>query len=308
MNKVKGDKIERILEIYTKLLNGTHISKDEIAKYFGVNERSIQRDIDDIRNYLSKEMKKEGFNDTIAYDNSNKKYYMMKLNDNMLTNTQALEVFKILLSSRVFLKEDLQNIINKILTRCVCKTNTKELWEFVQNYFLLYHEPKHKINFSDNFFEIAQAIKNKHYLKFEYINNEDEKVVVNKIKPLSITFFEFYFYLSGVLEKNKEKAINLYRLDKISRVKVLNETFIVKYSEDMDDQNYYDSLQFETEGKLKKITFKYIGKDIYDILNRFPNAKILYCEKDSHIIQIKTFGDGAIKWLKDNEFVVDIVE
>ena len=48
----RGDKIARVLGIYTKLMNGCLINKLEEAQNYGVNERSIQRDIDDIRNYL----------------------------------------------------------------------------------------------------------------------------------------------------------------------------------------------------------------------------------------------------------------
>ena len=40
------------MDIYTKLINGYLVNKKEEALKYGVNERSIQRDIDDIRNYL----------------------------------------------------------------------------------------------------------------------------------------------------------------------------------------------------------------------------------------------------------------
>ena len=49
---VKSDKIARILGIYTKLMNGGIVNKAEEARQYGVNERSIQRDIDDIREYF----------------------------------------------------------------------------------------------------------------------------------------------------------------------------------------------------------------------------------------------------------------
>jgi len=52
MEEYKNGKIERVLGIYTKLLNGYIVNK---ANEYGVNERSIQRDVDDIRNYLELE-------------------------------------------------------------------------------------------------------------------------------------------------------------------------------------------------------------------------------------------------------------
>ena len=46
------DKITRVLALYTKLINGSIINKSEEAQNYGVAERSIQRDIDDVRNFL----------------------------------------------------------------------------------------------------------------------------------------------------------------------------------------------------------------------------------------------------------------
>lgn len=40
-------KIGRVLGIYTKLLDGYLVNKSEEALNYGVNERTIQRDIDD---------------------------------------------------------------------------------------------------------------------------------------------------------------------------------------------------------------------------------------------------------------------
>ena len=43
------DKIQRVLDIYTKLCHGELISKSAAAMEYRCNERSIQRDIDDVR-------------------------------------------------------------------------------------------------------------------------------------------------------------------------------------------------------------------------------------------------------------------
>ncbi len=48
----KSDKTGRVLGIYTKLIEGYTVNKAEEAEKYGVNERSIQRDIDEIRNFL----------------------------------------------------------------------------------------------------------------------------------------------------------------------------------------------------------------------------------------------------------------
>ena len=45
----KKDKVYRSLDLYTRLQKGEIICKAEEAVNFGVNEKSIQRDIEDIR-------------------------------------------------------------------------------------------------------------------------------------------------------------------------------------------------------------------------------------------------------------------
>lgn len=48
------EKVERVLGIYTKLLDGITVNKQKEAEKYGVVNRSIQRDIDNIRSYLAK--------------------------------------------------------------------------------------------------------------------------------------------------------------------------------------------------------------------------------------------------------------
>ena len=43
-----GFKYNRVLQIYTKLLNGEIVNKSDEAARFKVDERSVQRDIDDL--------------------------------------------------------------------------------------------------------------------------------------------------------------------------------------------------------------------------------------------------------------------
>lgn len=63
-----NNKVGRVLSIYTKLINGAVINKAEEAQYYGVNERSIQRDIDDIREFLDAEAMDKGEINSVIYD------------------------------------------------------------------------------------------------------------------------------------------------------------------------------------------------------------------------------------------------
>ncbi len=86
MDGEKNRKMDRVLDLYTKFLSGAMINKEEEAKAYGVNERSIQRDIDDIRSYLEAAGMNTGQMNTVIYDRSCHGYCLEKDSRLMLKN------------------------------------------------------------------------------------------------------------------------------------------------------------------------------------------------------------------------------
>ena len=66
--KEKKGQIDRILGIYSKFVRGEVVRKNEEALIYEVNERSIQRDIDDIRDFLVSDAENTGVLNAIIYD------------------------------------------------------------------------------------------------------------------------------------------------------------------------------------------------------------------------------------------------
>ena len=100
-------KVERILGIYTKLMDGCLVRKAEEAARYGVDMRSIQRDIDDIRNFLEMETEHTGLVNAVVYDNTKKGYCLEQIYKIKLTNSEILALCKILLDSRAFTKDEI---------------------------------------------------------------------------------------------------------------------------------------------------------------------------------------------------------
>ena len=57
----------RILKIYSDLLEGKVVKKKEYAEYFGVHERSIQRDIKSLKDFFGEMKVKYGYINDIEY-------------------------------------------------------------------------------------------------------------------------------------------------------------------------------------------------------------------------------------------------
>lgn len=143
MEEYKNGKIERVLGIYTKLLNGYIVNKAAEANEYGVNERSIQRDIDDIRNYLELEAVNSGCINNVIYDRLNKGYRLEEVQKRSLTDKEIIEICKILLKSQDVDRQEMSKMVEKLIASCVPKNNKKIIAE------LLDQEEFRRVN-SDN--------------------------------------------------------------------------------------------------------------------------------------------------------------
>lgn len=63
----------RILNIYTRLVQQQTVNKSDLAERFNVNKRTIQRDIDNLRNYL---YENGSWHTQILYDTKTESYYL----------------------------------------------------------------------------------------------------------------------------------------------------------------------------------------------------------------------------------------
>ena len=79
-------KNNRILGIYTRLLEGHVIRKSEMAVKYGVNERSIQRDIEDIRQFLEDGVIEDAIPNSIIYAYKERGYRMERSPKMQFTN------------------------------------------------------------------------------------------------------------------------------------------------------------------------------------------------------------------------------
>lgn len=111
----KPDKSFRLLSISNRLLDGSELSLENLAREFGVSMRTIKRDINTLREYLS-----ESTNTThnaIAYNESRNTYFLIKPEREWVTADEAITVTEILLESDKFSKEQAAAILHKIITQ-----------------------------------------------------------------------------------------------------------------------------------------------------------------------------------------------
>ena len=278
------EKIERVLGIYTNLMNGSVVNKTAEAKNYGVNERSIQRDIDDIRNFMENSSLDSGVVNSVIYDRRVKGYRLEQIYLHKLSNSEILAICKILLDSRAFTKKEMSSMLGKLIKCCVPKTNQKLIKDLIGNEEFHYIEPRHNSVFIDKMWDIGQAIHNHRYIEITYERLKDKNVVRRKVMPVAIMFSEYYFYMTAFIDDEATRAnfdvINdsyptIYRIDRIKELVLLDENYYLPYKDRFQEGEFRKRVQFMYGGKLKKVKFKYLGKSVEAILDRLPTAKII---------------------------------
>lgn len=305
-------KNQRILDIYLRLLNNKEVNRKKLAKEYEVSERSIHRDISDLRTFLVS----TNSSSEIIYDDKTNSYVLINEDNQKLNNSEILAVCKILLDSRAFLKEEMITIINKLMKQCIPIENYAKVSKLVENEKFHYMELQHKKSFINDIWEFGEAIQNHYKIEVEYMRM-DKKKVKRIIQPVGLMFSEYYFYLLGHIEnidkdkyfENKEDIFpTIYRLDRIQNYKILNEHFSIIYKNRFEEGEFRKRVQFMTGGKLRKLTFKYKGNSLEAVLDKVPTAEILERREGYTVISAEVFGNGIDRWILSQGKDIELLE
>lgn len=301
MKKLQNLKSGRILAIYARLQAGRVLNKADLAREFGVNERSIQRDIEDLRDFLAEEK----LGQTVVYDKRARGYCLNRAGDDSLSNSEILAVCKILLESRSLRHDEMLPILDKLVECCVPEPNKATVRELLANEKYHYIAPHHDTPLLPRLWELGQAVRTHRVIEVEYARMTGE-VVRRELEPVGLMFSEYYFYLVAYVH-NIEQADDLqnpdndyptiYRVDRIRNLKVRAEHFHPGYAARFEEGEFRKRVQFMFGGKLQRVTFDYSGPSVEAVLDRLPTAKIIDRRGGVYTVQAEVFGRGIEMWL-----------
>ena len=311
----KESKNQRILDMFVRLCEGKMIHKSTEASGFGVDERSIQRDIDDIRAFLGERSMADDKR-TIEYDRAGKGFIMVGDELSMMTNSEILAVSKILLESRAFTRRELNTILNKLVEGCVPLKNVQLVGELISNEKYHYVELNHKEYIQDKLWEIGSDIHEHRLVSMHYARvNAPNESIKRVVEPIAILFSEYYFYLNAyIVEKNdagkyvhKYNYPAIFRIDRIKDYKHLEERFEVSYADRFQEGEFRKRIQFMYAGKLQKVVLNFYGENPEPILDRLPTARVLEHYENGYKIEAEVYGKGIIMWLLSQGSKVEVV-
>ena len=315
--KNRHSKNSRTLSIYIRLCAGKLINKAEEANRFGVDERSIQRDIDDIRAFLE-DQKTERSTESreIIYDRVHKGFTMTGADGSAMTNSEILAVSKILLESRAFSKKEMDTLLGKLIEGCVPLRNMKLVSDLIANEKYHYVELTNPSYDRDSLWNLGVAVRNHNLLEISYHRAEAvDECVKRMIEPVGIVFSEYYFYLNAFLvEKDASgKYVHKYsypavfRVDRIISIRETGQKFKVPYNGRFEEGEFRKRVQFMYGGELMRVKFRFYGGSAEAVMDRLPTAKIVSRQQDQYEIEAEVFGKGIMMWLLSQGEKVEVL-
>jgi hypothetical protein CLOST_1278 len=297
----------RLLLLREDLEKGKNINKEEIKAKFDIDDKTFQRDIDFLRAFYTENINPEI---EIKYDKK-KKGYILKNNKDRFRNEEILAISKILLESRAFCKEELNELLRKL---CLLseEDDMKQVDGMIKNEKFNYVPLKHGKKLLDLIWELSKYITKQEIISINYTTKEG-KSKVHRIKPVSIMFSEYYFYIvSFMADKFVEDGPTIFRIDRIKKLKGTGENFEVPYLERFEDGEFRKRVQFMLSGKLRTVKFEYMG--ILEVVqDRLPTAEVVEEIKlddgtKKYVITAEVYGKGIDMWLKSQGDKVKVVE
>lgn len=311
----KKKRLDRIMTIYTKLMNGETVIKSEEVERYGMTGKSIQRDFSFIRELLIEISVEEGYVDRLV-SGRNGKYWLEKKAEFALSENEVLTVCKILLGSRGLNAKEMEHIIEALLNQCIRKKNRKKIAGMIGNERLLYVEPQHGAPLAERIGELEEAIQHNRCIIIDYQKLKGKEVVTRRLCPVGLMFSEYYFYLLAYIDDEEIlKKLELedeyispthYRIDRIQKLEVLSENF--RRESRFEEGEYRKKTQYMFGGKLRRVKFKYKGLDINAVLDKLPTAKILSVEDGVYTVTAQVMGSGVDMWLRGQGEDVEMVE
>ena len=297
MTKTQGK--ERILTIFLRLHAGKRLSKAQLKEEFGVDPKSIQRDIAFLREILE-ENSHLGLE--IVFDSLDNTYRL--IGKTIFNKKDILVISKILLENRALNKSELYSLLEGLLA-LLSINEKKEVNAIISSELLNYKSLTNDRDRIDTIWNLSEAIRRERMLEIEYkAPLKDAKSHI--IFPVSLYYDAHYFYLVAYHLKHDN-----YTTFRVDRIESLSESHVKKpgisYGRKYRDGDVRNQKVDAFEGRKIKVRLRYTGIPEI-VLDQFPNHEILLEEKGNMIIQIETQDTPGLKrWILGQEDEITVL-
>ncbi|APS26517.1 WYL domain-containing protein [Weissella cibaria] len=259
--------ISRPLHLALKLLAGEHIFPEQWAIENDVNIRSVQRDISNIRESLDSTQ----YPAKLTSDKPSKSVYLER--KNTFDSPAALTLAKLVLASRAFNKDEMEQLIASILGM-MSTDEADQIRTTLRNEQIAYTPVSHHKDLINLVWDISGYIDAKQTIAFTYTNAQGGKKKLFGL-PTGLLFDTYYFYVIIHFQATEHHAERdaYYRLDRFDSIEPESRHIAYPYGERLEEGAIRQTNNLMQIGKTIQVEFDYTGL-ISAALDKFPNAKI----------------------------------
>lgn len=298
----RTDKNTRMLSLYYQLLTGKQISKQAFCLEHSITERTFDRDIEDVRLFLSDE---QSYCE-LQYDRQRKAYYLTNVMGKSLSGEISFLMVDLLFSLKILLKDEMEGILLRLLEVTEIHKNN-ELYAYILQKADLQNAwgTKSVLKMHQ---DLARAIKEQKLIEIDY-EVSDETYAWRKVKPVYLKVENGFIYLIAYLIDKQYINPAFFRLDRIRCFTVLQEHF----SDDVQD-SYLDKMKQRDlysmmAGEEVEVTVR-VSRQMKRVLRDvFPLCDFVRKEvEDCYIYKVKTYKQGFLNWILGQEKAVLVIE
>lgn len=302
--EVKKIKSDRVMQLLFRAMKGERLSVQNLAEEYHVSARSITRDINSLKVFLSDYNGTLG-NCELEYSSSDHSYSIRM--ETFLTNRELVAVTKVLIGCRAFNQEDILELLRKLKMHTSAADRSR-LELLIRNEIYHYTEIHSDCpSVIDQVWKLTDCIRNRSVITIRYFKMSRE-YVTRKIKPVSIMFSEYYFYLIAYKCDTDTPDIPFYfRIDRITDMTIHRETYKLTDSQKVEEGELRRKSQFMWPGPTRHIRFAFSGPSKDAIKDRIPTAKVVDTVDGRTIFEAEVFGDGIKMFLLSQGSWVEVL-
>lgn len=189
------------------------INKYTFCIDFNINGRSFDRDIEDIRLFLSEAYSGK----ELLYDRRTNEYYLTGSAAGSLENVEFSFLKRILIDSNILRKDEMAGMLANLYSVTMeNRTQLKELRAELEAYL----SPAHSKALLKMYNDLSLCIKNKSVIKIRHVK-KDEDVVLKEIIPCSLRFSGKYMFLIAYICGAKNEHPTYFKINEIDSFEII---------------------------------------------------------------------------------------
>ena len=227
--------------------------------------------------------------------------------DEFLTNKELFTLVKVLIGARALSKLELLAIISK-LKKLTTPEDRPKMDSLIRKEVYHYSEIHHDCDsVQDNLWQLMECINRHKEISIDYYKM-DRSYVTHRLRPASLMFSDYYFYLIAFKTDDEEKKPLYFRVDRIKHITEHRKKFTDNEAPEFDEGLLRRRSLLMWPGRLRTIRFEFTGPSVQAVLDKLPTARIIEREGRKYTLEAEVYGDGIKMWLLSQGSWVKVTE